>query len=523
MNILLDAYLDRNFGDDLFVDTITKMYPADKFYAFMEYYPAEIQEWAAKIPNLYLLPECCVILQKGFFDAYICVGGDIFPDEGDFSTRKEWVESVKAADGKIVFLGFSLFHEYGEKTKEALRQLMANADLVAPRDEKSAEILKEILPEKEISVMADLAFMAKWRAEGERKSRQNNTLGIAVRRPINAEETAFREYCDSLAETADHYLQGDRERRVILLALSDGIVKDSMVAEIVRNSMTEAGRASIIGYQGNLADMQRAIASCDRVICTRFHAMVACVMLHIPFIPINYEVKMEHFLQEIGYVGEKSTFENTEFLKNINWNESKDSRTLLWDEEKLKVYTEKGKTVVEKLTYILRYTASESRYIKQDKTGSDCPARGKLEECQKTIAEYLQTITDCRRTMENYLQTISELQQTNEAYFGQIEELNRVRQLLETELERQGAAFAQERSCLWQDNAERKEEIKRLVQENATVRAELENARQLLEYLRPYFSDNCRGRAMKLVGTAVVKEKAVAKKQWEELENYFLT
>ena len=86
MNILLDAYFDRNFGDDLFVDTITKLYGKYKFYTFMENYPPEIQKWAEKIPNLYLLPECPVMLRKGFFDAYICVGGDIFPD-GETSPR----------------------------------------------------------------------------------------------------------------------------------------------------------------------------------------------------------------------------------------------------------------------------------------------------------------------------------------------------------------------------------------------------------------------------------------------------
>lgn len=114
MNILLDAYFDRNFGDDLFVDTITKLYGKYKFYTFMENYPPEIQKWAEKIPNLYLLPECPVMLRKGFFDAYICVGGDIFPDGGDFSKRQSWVDAVKAVNGKIFFLGFNLFTDYRE-------------------------------------------------------------------------------------------------------------------------------------------------------------------------------------------------------------------------------------------------------------------------------------------------------------------------------------------------------------------------------------------------------------------------
>ena len=185
MNILLDAYFDLNYGDDIFIETITGMYPAYKFYSFLEYYPQEVCDWAQRIPNLYLLPESNVFLQKNMFDAYICVGGDIFPDQGDYSKRKSYVEAVKQCNGTVAFLGFSLFHEYGENTKKDIGELMAMADIIAPRDEQSADLLRQMLREtahekgtEQVHAMADLAFQSRWLSK--ETSSQGNLLGISM-------------------------------------------------------------------------------------------------------------------------------------------------------------------------------------------------------------------------------------------------------------------------------------------------------------------------------------------------------
>ena len=67
MNIILDAYFDKNFGDDIFIKVITNMFPKHKFYTFLEFYPQEVCNWASQISNLYLLPECKVFLSKNIY------------------------------------------------------------------------------------------------------------------------------------------------------------------------------------------------------------------------------------------------------------------------------------------------------------------------------------------------------------------------------------------------------------------------------------------------------------------------
>lgn len=64
MNILLDAFYDLNYGDDLFIETVTGLFPECKFYSFLEYYPSDVIACANRITNLFLLPECDVFLEK---------------------------------------------------------------------------------------------------------------------------------------------------------------------------------------------------------------------------------------------------------------------------------------------------------------------------------------------------------------------------------------------------------------------------------------------------------------------------
>ena len=312
MNILLDAYFDLNYGDDLFIETITGMFPTYKFYSFLEYYPPRVIEWAKKIPNLFLLPECDVFLEKNMFDAYICVGGDVFPDNGDFTKRKKYVKSVKEINGTVAFWGFSLFHSYSEQTQADLVEMLQGADIIAPRDERSAAFLNELLPEKEIVPVADLAFLSQW--SGKRPESPSGVLGLSVRRPIYATDADMLSYTANLQNAINAYLSGGSERTVTLFSLSSGGTADSEVAQQILDGVAEKDRVTHTVYEGDTAAIKAGIANCDLMICTRLHAMISCIAMGVPFLPVIYEVKMEHVLADIGYGQEKIYFSDTAAL-----------------------------------------------------------------------------------------------------------------------------------------------------------------------------------------------------------------
>ena len=377
MNILLDAFYDLNFGDDIFIQTITDMFPKCKFYSFLEHYPLAVIEWAKKIKNLYLLPECDVFLQKNMFDAYICVGGDVFPNNGDYSKRKKYVASVKQTDGVVVFWGFSLFHNYNDQTEADIISLMKSADVIAPRDEASADYLRSILPEQEIHVVADLAFLSDWKKRDSVKV--NNILGISVRRPNYATDQDMQQYTVKLQEVIDSYLRVHEERQVIIFSLSVGNTSDVSVTNEIISGVADKNRVNHIVYTGNISEIKEEMEKCDLMICTRLHAMISCIAMEIPFIPIIYEVKMEHILDDIDYQKKKIYFNNINNI-SIQMDDFKDvsSSSSWWDKQKEDKYIAKTIATKELLQKMIQSNNINGIISKKDSTGPECEEKERI-------------------------------------------------------------------------------------------------------------------------------------------------
>lgn len=379
MNVLLDAFYDLNYGDDIFIETATGLFPGCKFYSFLEHYPENVIAWANKIPNLYLLPECDVFLQKNMFDAYMCIGGDVFPDNGDFTKRKKYVQAVKQVHGAVIFWGFSLFDSYSEKTLKDIAEMMGSADIIAPRDEPSAQLLRQLLPEKVITPIADLAFLSQWTA-AEKTAR----LGVSVRRPNYATDEDMHRYIADLQEAINAYLAADTAREAVLFSLSSGSTSDTQVAEAILDGVIEPERVRHSIYSGDTAAIKREIASCEIVICTRLHAMISCIAMGIPFIPVVYEVKMEHILQDIGYCKDVIHFQNTGTLPASLAQAMAEKEAPWWTPEREKEYVSRTAEMKDKVLSF--FGGDKMRITKADATGPVCQ---EIEQLQASFGAAL--------------------------------------------------------------------------------------------------------------------------------------
>lgn len=433
MNILLDAYFDQNFWDDLFVETILDMFSECRFYAFLEYFPEKICRWAERFPNLYQLPECDVFLEKDMFDGYLCVGGDIFPDGGDFRKRKKYTASLRRSGGTVAFLGFNLFREYGGETQRDICQIMRTADIVAPRDQETAILLRQWMPELPVKVMPDLAFASRWK---EDLPREKKLLGVSVRGfGGGREETG---YCAGMAELIDGYLAADAERSVLLLCLSDGSSADREAAGKIMALLKESGRVSVAVYQGDIQAYKRIMGRCGAMICTRFHALIACAVMEIPFLPVIYEVKQENFLRSIGWDGAKFYYGDLAgilpALEELLAGNGKTALGSAWAEEAAKQAAKR----VEELKELIYRRRKDGRIQGYGRKEAFCEEKyygrqqamqvaQKNEELSKLAAEFMsaqKTISQCQNTMAQYMKAIESCNQTNGEYFRLIGELN---------------------------------------------------------------------------------------------------
>ena len=361
MRILLDAYFDNNFGDDLFVDILLKRYPDALFYAFWRKTPENVMSRAAKFRNLVILPGGCAMQESWPFDAYVMIGGDVLPDGVDYTERIARMKHVKECGGFVAMLGFSLYKEYGEKTIQDLKSMAELADAIVIRDHFSAERFKTLVPGAKVTEATDMVFTARdimkevkvrrKSADGSdvqkeavdgansgeqivsavpanRVEQKARILGIIPRRKLYSTDEEHLAYCQGMAAIADDYLQKYPQGRVRFLAYSTGEYDDRVTArdiiaqmECVQNAggvgeepvaggeegktaaTVEETRVEIIGYEGELEEFLTAIGACDALLPTRFHGLVFSLMNRQPFVPVPYEVKLTQLLDELGYGG----------------------------------------------------------------------------------------------------------------------------------------------------------------------------------------------------------------------------
>ena len=456
MNILLDAFFDANYGDDIYISVVTAKFSRCKFYVFLEHYPEGIIEWAERIPNLYLLPETEIFTAKNMFDAYLCIGGDIFPDGGDFTKRKAFLKSVKEVGGKAFFLGFSLFQNYSEQTRQDLREMMKDADLIAPRDTRSAEFLRSLLPDQEITVTSDLAFtyfeelykQHRSRCEGTGSLHPNRKpcMGISVRKPNYAGAEEMQGYVSSLAQAAKGYLQKHEDGEVLLLSLSSGMTQDMEVSEAI---LKEAGDSRIrhVIYSGDIPEITEAMAECSIVLCTRLHAMIACMAMGIPFLPILYEVKQKYILDEVGYSGDRIRFDRMDgesLLACVLAGVEAETKNWLSTLPELENYLARSDQVNTRIQEFLEAPKWQENIQKTDTSGPVCAEKEYAKQQAQIVMQKNRELDALAEEMKQNLLIIHELQQENERLTSLIHECNledsRLRTLIEKCTARQSQA-----------------------------------------------------------------------------------
>lgn len=313
MKILLDAYFDNNFGDDLFVSIILERYPNAQFYVFWNKQMPGVLARAMEFPNLTILPGTCQMQERMPFDAYIMVGGDVLPDGMDYSGRIAGMRRVKEQGGFVAMLGFSLYKEYGEKTRGDLAQMANLADSIVTRDQASARLFRELVPGAEVLEATDMVFAARSgagivSAAGSIEDKRQPILGMAPRRRLYSSDEEHEAYCKGMAAVADEWLAERSDGKVRLLAFSTGEYDDRETCQKIMDLMREdtehsEKRAETEAYTGDVKAFQQSLAACTAFVPTRFHALVFALILEIPFVPVPYEVKLTQVLDEIGYEG----------------------------------------------------------------------------------------------------------------------------------------------------------------------------------------------------------------------------
>ena len=416
MKVLLDAYFDNNFGDDLFLDLLLKRYPEWQFYVFWKKKHPNVLDRATKIKNLVIMPDNCILQCNWPFDAYIMIGGDVLPDGVDYNQRISWMKYVKQNGGFVAMLGFSLYEKYGSQTIADIKIMSEYADSIVARDRSSAERFRAMVIGARVIESADMAFTA---AYTPNKNSGKAILGLSPRRKLYSQQKEYDTYCDLMALIADGYLTDHSEGEVYFFAFSTGEYDDRVVAENIIERMNIPHRTKIVSYTGNTFAFIQELSRCDCFVTTRFHSLVFALIFGIPFVPVIYEVKITQLLNEINYEGKRILYGVTEDFYNLK-SILYDLNAVRYDRSALNIYQKKAELFFSDVDNWIK-----KREVTCINTEKDLPYSCILEtenENLKTENEFLK-----RQVME-YEKWVEALKQERNLFEKQNLELEEIRQ-----------------------------------------------------------------------------------------------
>ncbi len=295
MQIYVNAYLQKNLGDDLFLKVLIDRYKEHKFYTISNIYESKenLKVYRntifMKILNKLRLKNSFYINNK---DLSISIGGSMY------------IENMSPIDRKRI-LGKNPYYILGSnfgpyETEEFYKkayQLFENAQDVCFRDINSYNLFKKL---PNVRYAPDIVFTL-----DKSKIRTLNCRKVVIS-VIDCATKVGKQYQQNyekmIKSMIEFFIQNKYE--VCLMSFCE-IEKDEQAIEKILCSLETPIKDKIekYYYKGNIQEALEVIAQSEIVVGSRFHANILGLLFEKTVIPIIYSNKTEEFLKDIQFEG----------------------------------------------------------------------------------------------------------------------------------------------------------------------------------------------------------------------------
>ncbi len=332
-HVFLYAYDKVNFGDDLFIRTITGRYPDTKFYLWSD---SLNQKNFADVHNLTVIdqkakPICTIGKIWPSFpsryrtwiedrcDAVVYIGGSIFMEYPQWERYVMWWKA-KALRNRMYVLGANWGPYSTPAYKDGIAEAFASMQDVCFRDYFSQKTFEDVPC---VRYAPDILFSYPM-PQCQVKEKQIFVSLIHCGGDDHAELCSYKAaYIDNMSSLLKRYLEDGCS--IILASFCKHEGDDIAVSEILGNLITDdfAGRISTLSYDGtNGSALLNAISESDYVIASRFHGVILALAAGRPVLPVIYSDKTLHTLDSIGFQGGRFDLRSAE---PISYEESKEN------------------------------------------------------------------------------------------------------------------------------------------------------------------------------------------------------
>ena len=303
--IQIFAYCRCNLGDDLFIRTLLKRYPGQKFYlrSSPKYTKNLKQEPNLKVSgklsyNFSLLTgklnkKLQIFLQSkktAGFDAAVRIGGSVFIEKG--STDYNYFPE-KNNNFFIIGANFGPYKTkaFFDAKKEKIK---ASADCCF-RDNYSYTLFSDL---PQVRYAPDVLFGYPYLPQ----RKNGDCIGISVIdfNNHNNLKAYASEYENGISKICDFWIKKQKKVKLLCFCRDEG---DKSAAERIKLSSHTQDKIEIIVYSGDTESFLSEINNCEIVYATRFHAMILGWAMYKKVVPIIYSEKQTNVINDIGFEG----------------------------------------------------------------------------------------------------------------------------------------------------------------------------------------------------------------------------
>lgn len=297
--IYVHGFFQSNFGDDLFVLSLAKRYPDTKFYvyalgtnqnAFLGQHnivlPTRIDRVRRKVTHQLGLRRQEVFDGQGL-DGTVVIGGSILWEGANLD--------FPGGDGPRYLIGANCESGCSEEYLQRLRKTLSGLTDCCLRDRFSKALIGDV---PNVRCAPDVLYG--W------KPRQVNQAGRGIGISLVGKKGCFREegtregYYRAIARLCD--LCAEKEIPVRLLGFCD-VEGDGEAIREIRSRVKSPKKLKSLLYQGNPERMLYEMNKCETILATRFHAMILGWVLKKNVVPVIYDEKQAHVLEDAGFCG----------------------------------------------------------------------------------------------------------------------------------------------------------------------------------------------------------------------------
>ena len=295
MKVYVNAYLEKNLGDDLFLKILVDRYPNHQFYTISNEYNSNKNMTFMKNTILMKILNKLGLKNKVYIDSKdisISIGGSMY------------IENLSPIERKKIF-GNNPYYILGSNfgpynTKEFYNkayQLFQKAEDVCFRDKYSYSLFQKL---PNVRYASDIVFTLD---TSNIKQKAEKMVLFSV---IDCETKIGKEYQvkyeEMLKNMANFFTK--KGYKICFMSFCKREKDDEAIKRIynfLEKKVQE--NAEIYEYNGNVEEALNKMAQSEIVVGTRFHANILGLLLGKTVIPIIYSNKTKNFLEDIQFKG----------------------------------------------------------------------------------------------------------------------------------------------------------------------------------------------------------------------------